>query len=172
MKLLKASLVNIEELRKICIQAYSESFWHHWINDGLKSYLDREFSLQRLEKDLEDEDIEYYVITSANIACGFIKINHFSNLPNLPKSEGCEIEKIYVLNNYKGRGIGKFAITETSEIAKARGKTTLFLCVIDSNSSAISFYSKLGFQFHSKTKLEVPDFKEELRGMDRMYKLL
>jgi ribosomal protein S18 acetylase RimI-like enzyme len=49
------------------------------------------------------------------------------------------------------------------------GKQILFLCVIDTNLNAIAFYEKLGFKFHSKTRLEDSYFKEELKGMNRMY---
>lgn len=44
----------------------------------------------------------------------------------------------------------------------------IFLCVIDTNTAAMAFYEKLGFQYHSKTRLETPSFKEQLRGMHRM----
>ncbi len=44
----------------------------------------------------------------------------------------------------------------------------MYLCVIDTNRNAIAFYEKLGFVYHSKTRLEEPFFKEELKGMDRM----
>tara|TARA_B100000809_G_C14980294_1_gene474259 strand:+ start:259 stop:417 length:159 start_codon:yes stop_codon:yes gene_type:complete len=47
-----------------------------------------------------------------------------------------------------------------------------FLSVIDTNKTAIAFYEKLGFKFHSKTILDVPYFKKELKGMHRMIKYL
>ena len=65
-------------------------------------------------------------------------------------------------------GIGKMAMTEIINRVRNHGKKVFFLCVIDTNFSAIEFYKKLGFEFHSKTRLEVPHFREELRGMHRM----
>ena len=32
-----------------------------------------------------------------------------------------------------------------------------------------NFYEKIGFKFHSQTQLDYPKFKEELKGMQRMY---
>ena len=46
-------------------------------------------------------------------------------------------------------------------------KTILFLDVLDTNESAVSFYEKLGFKFHSKTKVGDEHFKEELNGLNR-----
>jgi len=123
-----------------------------------------------LEQDLVEEAIEYYSIRFKDLPIGFVKVNHKSNLPNLPKEEGSELEKIYVLPEYKGMGIGKFVIIEITEIVKKRTKEILFFCVIDANLDAIAFYEKLGFSFHSKTRLDIPYFKEELKGMDRMFK--
>ena len=72
----------------------------------------------------------------------------------------------------QGKGIGKKALLEIMTIVKAMGKQTFFLCVIDTNLAAIAFYKKLGFQFHSQTRLEAPLFKEELKGMHRLVNYL
>ena len=45
----------------------------------------------------------------------------------------------------------------------------MYLCVIDTNLPAMAFYQKLGFRYHSKTTLDASLFKEELKGMNRMY---
>ena len=39
-------------------------------------------------------------------------------------------------------------------------------------TASIAFYKKLDFQFHSTTRLDAPSFREELRGMDRMFLIL
>jgi ribosomal protein S18 acetylase RimI-like enzyme len=169
MELSKATLEDIDNLREICIQAYAQNFHHHWNGDGLNWYLEREFSLARLEQDLKDENRAYYIIRREGLPIGFVKLNHHSNLPDLPKAEGSELEKIYVLPSYKGKGVGKFAIEAINSIVKEKAKKIFFLCVIDTNIKAIAFYKKLGFKFHSKTRLDIPYFKEELKGMHRMF---
>jgi len=40
--------------------------------------------------------------------------------------------------------------------------------VIDKNTSAIEFYKKMGFEICGKTALDIPYFKDELKGMWRM----
>jgi ribosomal protein S18 acetylase RimI-like enzyme len=66
-------------------------------------------------------------------------------------------------------GTGKAALGEIIEKVRESGAKTLFLCVLDTNLPAISFYKKMGFVFHSTTRLDNPNFKEELKGMYRMY---
>lgn len=171
MKLKKALITDIIDLKKICIDAYSKNFHGHWNNGGLEWYLNREFSTARLKLDLKDVHTAYYFIEHQLQSVGFIKIKNNLN-PNLSINSGIELEKIYVLPEYKGMGIGKLALKEIIKRTAELGKKKLFLYVIDTNINAISFYEKLGFTFHSKTTLDIPYFKEELKGMNKMIKLL
>jgi len=171
MKLKKALKSDVNDLKKICIDAYSKNFHNHWNEGGLEWYLEKEFSTERLKSDLADENTEYYFIEHKLKSVGFIKIGNNSNT-HLSIENGVELEKIYVLPECKGMGIGKLALKEIIKRIEKLGKSNLFLSVIDTNVNAISFYEKLGFKFHSKTTLDIPYFKEELKGMNRMIKEL
>jgi len=166
----KAFLENIIELKKICIDAYSLSFHNHWNDGGLEWYLDNEFNDKRLALDLSDKNTEYFFIEHKKKQVGFIKTKITSPSDFIKNS--VELEKIYVLPECKGMGIGKMALNYIIKKTENIGMKSLFLCVIDSNEDAIAFYEKLGFKFHSKTILDVPYFKEELKGMNRMIKYL
>jgi len=170
MELKKASIKDIIELKKICIAAYSLSFHNHWNEGGLEWYLNNEFNDQRLALDLSDKNTEYYFIEHKEKHVGFIKTN--INSPSGFIKNSVELEKIYVLPECKGMGIGKMALSSILKKTENTGMKSLFLCVIDTNENAIAFYEKLGFKFHSKTMLDVPYFKEELKGMNRMIKYL
>jgi|TARA_R110002074_G_scaffold106578_2_gene230259 ribosomal protein S18 acetylase RimI-like enzyme len=168
MILKRASIKDITELKKICVEAYSQNFHNHWNEGGLEWYLEREFNEERLKTDLEDGFTDYYFIIHNEQEVGFVKLKK-NSLPGLPTEKGVEIEKIYVLPSYKGMGIGKSVLNEITKKTKQSGNRILFLCVIEMNKDAIAFYEKLGFRFHSKTSLDIPYFKEELKGMNRMY---
>ncbi|TPN85268.1 GNAT family N-acetyltransferase [Aquimarina algicola] len=167
MKLLRATINNISELQEICTKAYSQVFADHWTKNGLELYLEHEFGTQRLHSELKNDNVEYYFITKNDENIGFLKINYTSS-NKLSDLDNCELEKIYILPKYSGMGIGKTVMNKIITKIKHKGKKAFFLCVIDTNTNAIAFYEKLGFQFHSKTRLEVTHFKEELRGMNRM----
>lgn len=171
MELKRAFIKDITQLKKICIDAYSLNFHDHWNDGGLEWFINREFSNERLLSDLSDKNIEYYFITHKEQQVGFIKIK--SNVSvNFHVENAIELEKIYVLPTCKGLGIGKLALNDVIKKMEERRKKNLFLCVIDTNINAIAFYEKMGFKFHSKTILDLPYFKEELKGMHRMVKKL
>lgn len=167
MELKKVKPNDIAVLQKLCATLYSQIFANHWIEDGLELYLEREFGTERLKAELNDADYEYFFIQNHSESIGFIKVKNKSSL-QLSELDNCELEKIYIMPKYSGMGIGRMAMIEIINRVRKKGKKLLFLCVIDTNKNAIAFYKKLEFEFHSKTRLEVPHFREELKGMNRM----
>ena len=167
LEITKVGIEQKKELQEICRLSYAQVFADHWTENGLELYLDEQFNLERLESELSNEDYQYFMVIKENRTIGFAKMN-YTNSPELSKSDNCELEKIYILPEFSGSGIGKSVMKELFVIAKNLGKQFLFLCVLDTNENAIAFYKKLGFQYHSSTKLEASFFKEELKGMYRM----
>ncbi len=172
MKLEKATISTITSLQEICLSAYTQNFTHHWEENGLDLYLENQFSIKRLTMDLANPNLLYYFIKEVDKPIGFAKVDLAANLDKHIADTVAELEKIYVLPEMKGQGIGKKVLLSIIEEITWIGKKVFFLCVIDTNIAAIKFYEKLGFQFHSKTRLEAPFFKEELKGMHKMYRLL
>ena len=168
MQLEKVAPSKIDKLQAICIEAYSKNFAHHWNGNGLEIYLENQFNTKRIARDLDNPTLNYYFIKVKEKPIGFIKLNLKVAFDNYAATEVAELEKMYVLPEMKGQGVGKKALSAIIQQLKDIGKKVFFLCVIDTNTSAIKFYEKLDFQYHSKTRLEVPLFKEELKGMHRM----
>eukprot|EP01132_Coremiostelium_polycephalum_P010804 gene10804-13227_t len=148
-QLIKASLAEVNELQYICGQAYAQNFGHHWNENGLELYLEAEFGREVLSANLKNDVFEYY----------FIQVNGTKAV------RATELKKIYILPQHKGGGTGSHMIQQVIEMARSKKNTVLFLYVIDQNFNAIAFYEKAGFRFHSKTRVDVPFFKDELRGM-------
>ncbi len=125
----------------------------------MKLYLEQEFGTNRLNSELKDKCYEYYFIKKEGENIRFLKVNYKSS-DKLSELDNCELEKIYILSKYSGMGIGKLEMNQIIiNVLKKREK--FFIYMIDTNKNAIAFYEKLGFKFHSKTRLEVPNFREE-----------
>ncbi len=169
MKLIRVGIAEVPVLHEVAITAYAGNFHTHWGAGGLEWYLDREYSITRLTADLEKPDIEWFLINLDDRPVGFVKLNTRSGLDEMPEGEGCELEKIYLLPEVKGGGIGKKVMAELIDrVGGMPGKRFLHLCVLDTNYPSIAFYKKTGFTFYSKCRLDLPCFKDEFRGMDRM----
>ena len=160
---------NLELLHAICCDAYSQNFAHHWEEGGLESYLGDVFGIEKLRTELLNNGIRYYVAFVEEQPVAFMKLNLASNLPGLATDEGIELDKVYILPAFKGKGIGKALLDKAIEMAQSNKKRIVWLCVIDTNTEAISFYKKIGFKLHSQLRINYPKFKEELKGMWRMF---
>ena len=160
---------DLATLHKICCEAYSQNFYNHWDDGGLENYMNKVFGIDTLKTELTDNNIQYYVAFINDEPVAFMKINLSSNLPELDKDKGMELDKVYILPQFKGMKIGRKLLDIAFDIAKTNKREICWLSVIDTNKEAITFYEKIGFQYHSKTQLAYPKFKEELRGMWRMY---
>ena len=160
---------DLESLRKICCEAYSQNFYQHWEPGGLENYLESVFGINVLKNELDCTEIQYHVAIIKHEPVAFMKLNLSSNLQNHNPEAGIALEKIYILPQFKRIKIGKKLLDLAFEIARINNKEILWLAVIDTNVEAIAFYEMAGFKFHSKTHVDYPKFKQELKGMWRMY---
>ena len=162
------TIADLELLRKICIEAYSQNFFDHWEPGRLKNYLDDVFGTDLLAAELCNKEIQYYVAFSDKKPVAFMKLNLSPIVKEQNKKNNIELDKIYVLPECKGKKIGKRLMDLAFDIAGRNNKEVFWLSVIDTNKEAILFYEKLGFRFHDAIRLNYPGFKEELKGMWRM----
>ncbi len=162
---------DLQLLFEVCRTAYSENFASHWNPGGLEWYLEKVYSLDGIRDDLQSKDVRYFVVFVGRHPAGFMKLKVNAGLDDYP-GPALEIEKIYVRTAYHGSGLGKLLMDQAFQTARELEKKIIWLGVIDTNVTAFAFYKKLGFKELDKTRLEMPYFKDELKGMWRMIKVL
>jgi ribosomal protein S18 acetylase RimI-like enzyme len=155
-------------LYSVCRQSYVQSFADHWNEGGVEWYLDKVYGMDVLKGDLANENINYFISYYDGVPSGFMKVKLNSVLSDKIGGTHMEIEKLYFLAEYQRKGIGREMIATACRLANDLALKLIWLGVIDTNASAIRFYEQNGFQFFDKTRLEIPYFKDELRGMWRM----
>jgi ribosomal protein S18 acetylase RimI-like enzyme len=164
----KAGSTDLALLYELCRISYAENYADHWNEGGLDWYLDKVYGWEGLKRDLVNPNINYFIAFVNDEPAGFIKIQLNSNLPGYPSTNSMEVEKIYFRRQFKGKGIGKKLMALAIQEAKNGDKEIIWLGVIDTNINAIEFYKKAGFEIYDQTRLDLPYFKEELKGMWRM----
>jgi diamine N-acetyltransferase len=164
----RADEKDVQLLYVVCRQSYIQSFADHWVEGGLAWYLDKVYGMDVLQSELKNADINYFISYYEGVPAGFMKVKLNSPLSTQIRGNHLEIEKLYFLEKYKRKGLGKRMIARVRQMAEDLGANVIWLAVIDSNLSAITFYENIGFRFFDKTRLEIPYFKDELRGMWRM----
>src|SRR5687767_125031 len=96
---------HIPELHAVALQSYREHYRYLWTSeDYARWYMDRSFSLHSLKKQMAEPGSSFYMVHYGEHPCGFIKINWNHHLHDDKNSS--ELERIYLLQDYSGRGIG------------------------------------------------------------------
>ena len=167
-RLRKVYLQDRTSFQEIARSAYYQNYFDHWnTKAGVDQYIEEQFGTARLKIELVDTMIEYNFIEYNGEVVGFTKLNF--NPKDIDLSPGlCELEKIYLLPKFIGKGIAKQALRSVLHHANEEGKKAVYLYVIDTNTNAIAFYRSFGFEIVSKIQFNAPDFKEELRGLFKM----
>lgn len=158
----------MDELHAISTETYALYFANCWEGDGLNIYMEEQFGIPQLQADIAGDNIDFYLIASKAQTVGYLKINYGARFADYDADTSCELEKMYLLPEFKGQKIGQHALHLLMDVLRMKKKKTLFLCALDTNTEAIAFYKKMGFVFHSPGRLKYPHFKESFRGLEHL----
>lgn len=141
----KVSAFNIDELQKISRDTFFESFVTSTSEENMRLYLENNFSKEQLTKEVENDYSEFYFARIENEVVGYLKINYSAAQTELKDDQALEVERVYVRNNYHGKGVGQQLLDYAIQLAKQKNMQSVWLGVWENNQRAISFYKKNGF---------------------------
>ena len=168
----KATVQDIPKLQELCRLVYTHYFGDHWTGNGLADYLQNQFGNVRLISDLSDQSIGFYFIHAGSRRVGFLKVKHDLSLGQFEPNTCSEIEKLYILPEWTSKGIGRTSMELLLNSLENHTVKHVFLDVLASNHKALEFYKKQGFAFYEYHRLSAPNFKDELRDMQRLIRSL
>jgi ribosomal protein S18 acetylase RimI-like enzyme len=64
----------------------------------------------------------------------------------IPEDDGLEIKNIALMEDRRGRGLGRAAIEAVAALARATGADRLLVGTADSSNGTIAFYRRVGFR--------------------------
>lgn len=144
-QLIKAIPEDMEKIRKIGIDTITETFAMSNEDENTEMYLNESFNPEKILKELNDPDSEFYLAELNEKVIGYLKINFAKAQTDVHDINSLEIERIYVLKNFHGKGIGKRLFDKALDIAIKNRFDYIWLGVWENNHRAISFYKKMGF---------------------------
>ncbi|MGB3869440.1 MAG: GNAT family N-acetyltransferase [Flavobacteriales bacterium] len=135
----------ILQLQKIGRQTFYETFIESNTEENMKSYLENDFSIDKITAELNNEASEFYFAKLDKEVIGYLKLNFGQSQTELKDDNAIEIERIYVLKELHGKKVGQILYDKAIEIAKNKKADYVWLGVWEENSRAINFYKKNGF---------------------------
>lgn len=132
-------------IRRVGTLSYKEHFTEIWTNEGIETYLTSQFSSEKLSSDFTNNSTRYFISYFDNLPIGLLKVNLHKILPNSSKDYGLELEKIYLLKEFAGKGLGEILLQFVREFAIKNSEEIIWLDVLKTNTKAKSFYERYGF---------------------------
>ena len=148
LKIRQANLKDAKVLAEIGWQSFDEAFADNPKNhpDDMRIYMNRAFSPDMLEKDLQDEKTIYLIAESGDEAIGYAKIQFDAREDCISDKKVIELCRLYALDKFIGKGVGKSLMLEIFKIAEEKNYDCIWLGVWEFNFRAQEFYKKFGFE--------------------------
>ncbi len=150
MQIRKLNSSDSENLRKISIQTFKETFEEVNTEEDMQKYLDENLSIEKLKTELENPNSEFYFAENNDEILGYLKLNFKDAQTEKLEENHFEIERIYVLKAFLGQKIGQILFDKAIEIGREKNLEYVWLGVWEENHRAIRFYEKNDFEIFGK----------------------
>jgi len=136
MKLVKLKSEDISTVQQLAREIWEEHYLPIIGQQQIDYMLDLFYSTEKIQKELE-EGVYWEILYLENEAIGYLVCE--------VEEENIQLSKLYLKSKVRGKGLGKFLIDRSKEIAKENNKNSIRLNVNKNNTQSIAFYERVGF---------------------------
>ena len=127
-------------------QTFYDTFAADNSEENMKKFLDEQFTKGRLMLEVGDPENIFLLAYDETTVAGYVKLRNGKKLAALNGAASMEIARLYVIKDFIGKGVGKWLMQASLEIAREKNKEVVWLGVWERNQRAIHFYTAWGFQ--------------------------
>lgn len=136
-------------------QVHIDSYRSAYVNIMPALYLESmtlERQVRRYEALISEDQDHVAVLSVAERVIGYLVLGHCA-MDVAERCNGGEIQSIYLLKEYWGKGFGRMLLDWGVLQLGEMGRTHVILWVLKDNRSAISFYERAGFILAGQERL-------------------
>jgi ribosomal protein S18 acetylase RimI-like enzyme len=127
-------------------QAFSDAFAHLYDPVPFMQFLEEAYGPGgRMERDLAEPSIRWRVAAIDGRPIGYAKLSSLAAPAPAPQPGAMELQQIYVLGPWHGRGVAEDLMNWAVDTARADAAPEIYLTVFDHNLRAKRFYTRHGF---------------------------
>ena len=141
----KCTVQDLDSLCKISIETFYQTFADSNTEENMTAYLDSAYNKEKLYEELCNPDSSFFFIYVDESLAGYLKTNEYPSQTDINDVDSLELERIYILKDFQGAGLGQDLLEHTISIATEHGKKYIWLGVWEHNERAKHFYQKNGF---------------------------
>jgi len=143
----KAQIEDLEIIALLGRLTWAESHGQYIDDkDDIPKYLNENFSISKTTDNIKNPDIHYSIIYVDDLPAGYAKIILNKPQENIKSQNNCQLERIFILNEFIPLRIGQKLMSFVEEQAKELQLDTLWLSVYIKNNRAIRFYERNDFK--------------------------
>lgn len=147
MRVTVANSSHADTISRIGKQSFRDAFAHLFKNkEELLEYLEYTYHPDKILKSLEKKNNIFFLALIENVPVGFAKVKKYSLNEQIQSIAQMELQKIYVLSDYHGRGAGQALLESVVNLAQEVRPDFVWLDTHVENAKAIRFYEKNGFK--------------------------
>ena len=105
--------------------------------DHIEYFLERFLSVEALAQ-VTSKDFKYWCLQHNGVDAGFLGLQY--------AEDWLLLSKLYILEAYRGKGLGRMAIEQTVAEAHNHGYSEIRLTVNEHNDDGIAIYERLGYK--------------------------
>jgi len=141
----RTAVKDAQLLSEIAIRSFIQSHGHSADTGTINNYVTERYNPEALRKESEDDRNIFHIISHEGQPAGYSKIILNNPYESSAEKNITKLERIYVLQEFYDKKLGKELFHFNKELAKANGQSGMWLFVWIENHRAIRFYEQNGF---------------------------
>ncbi|MDQ3292486.1 MAG: GNAT family N-acetyltransferase [Bacteroidota bacterium] len=126
-------------------RTFLETFYKVVPKQAMLTYLAASFQKEKIFTEIKEKTATYFLVFLKDTPVGYAKIRDDRQPEIFKNTSIVELERIYVLEDFIGQGIGRPLYQFVEDFCKNKEYAVIWLTVWESNRLALGFYEKLGF---------------------------
>ena len=136
---------DIDRLISISKTTFKNAFEGQNNPEDFTDYINNAFSKETLTSEILHPHTNFYFIMLGGSTVGYFKLNDVNAQTDIHDKNAMELERIYVVPKYQGKGYGAWMLEQAKQLARKANKHYVWLGVWEKNIGAIKFYETHGF---------------------------
>lgn len=151
-------------LATLAARAYRAEYADLW-EDGGEGYVARAFAPDRLAAELASPGAGWWFLCAGGHPVGFLKV--LWPAPGAADQDAC-LERLYLLPEWTGRGVGRHALQFVADLARGRGVRSVWLRAMADRPRVLAAYRRAGYRTVGTEVLQGPGVRVARAAMLRL----
>jgi len=136
----------LAQLSTIAKKTFFNTFINTCTAEDMIGFLEENYNDEKLLSELNNSSYHYFFATINNEVVGYLLFaEEYKHLSILQQWKALELKRIYVLQQYQGKGVAQALMNFYMDFAIKNNYEVVWLGVWEQNEKAKAFYAKYGF---------------------------